>query len=75
MFPNYKAQGKWGKNTGPELDRELELHAVAKRKALGLWKDHRGRQSMPESGHLSAQGERTPGRSLPLPSQDGDRSS
>lgn len=43
-----------GENIRSERDQELELHAVAKRKPLGLWKDHRGRQGMPESGHLSA---------------------
>lgn len=65
MFPNYEAQGEGGTNTRSELDQELELHAVGKRKPLGLQRDHRGRQGAPESGHPSTQRERTPGEECP----------
>lgn len=54
-----------GTNTRSELGQELELHAVGKRKPLGLQRDHRGRQGAPESGHPSAQRERTPGEECP----------
>lgn len=52
-------------DTGSELEGELELHAVGKRKSLGLQRDHRGRKGAPESGYPSTQRERTPGEGCP----------